>query len=70
MYMVGWHVIKAKSRNRLVTVSGLRVSFKLCLRFLKLAAQTKSFNYCTVAVDVAVVQIVEQCTALTYQDSQ
>ena len=40
------------------------------LQVMRLLTQAKFFNDGTVAVDVAIVQVVEQRTAFTYQHSQ
>lgn len=37
---------------------------------MRLSTQTKGFNYRTIAFNVAVVQIIKQCTALTYKHSK
>lgn len=35
-----------------------------------LTTQAERFDYSTITIDVAVVEIIEQCAALSYQDGQ
>lgn len=61
---------KDKSASNNDVARAFVFSRKIYLPCFRLTAQTESLDYCTVAFDVALVQIIEEAAALTNEDGQ